>query len=118
MIASHYNLQLNERDKLPKIICSQCLQQVETIAEFRETCINAENMLESCLDTPKIRNGGKVYIKDVGTKKPQQQHKQPIMITKLSGGNTNMQGTTTTTTQADSLSSIIQEVGIYVSIFN
>lgn len=90
---------------------------METIAEFRETCINAENMLESCLDTPKIRNGGKVYIKDVSTKKPQQQNKQPIMITKLSGGNTHMQGTTTTTTQADSLSSIIQEVGIYVSIF-
>lgn len=72
-------------------------------------------MLESCLDTPKIRNGGKVYIKDVSaTKKPQQQSNKPIMITKLGGGSTTtLQGSTST--QADSLSSIIQEVGIYVS---
>lgn len=54
--------QVSETDKLPKIVCAQCLIQVETIVKFRETCINAQSMLESCLNSSKLRNGGKVCI--------------------------------------------------------
>lgn len=54
--------QVSESDKLPKIVCSQCLIQVETIVKFRETCVNAQSMLESCLNSSKLRNGGKVCI--------------------------------------------------------
>lgn len=56
----HSHFQIDAEDKLPKILCAQCLQQVETIAKFRETCINAQTMLESCLNSSKLRNGGKV----------------------------------------------------------
>lgn len=55
-------IQVSETDKLPKIVCSQCLTQVETIVKFRETCVNAQSMLESCLNSSKLRNGGKVCI--------------------------------------------------------
>lgn len=55
-------IQVSESDKLPKIVCSQCLTQVETMAKFRETCVNAQTMLESCLNSSKLRNGGKVCI--------------------------------------------------------
>lgn len=57
-----FRFQIDAEDKLPKILCAQCLQQVETIAKFRETCINAQNMLESCLNSSKLRNGGKVRL--------------------------------------------------------
>lgn len=56
-------IQVSETDKLPKIVCSQCLTQVETIVKFRETCVNAQSMLESCLNSTKLRNGGKVCIR-------------------------------------------------------
>lgn len=55
-----FHFQIDAEDKLPKILCAQCLLQVETIAKFRETCINAQTMLESCLNSSKLRNGGKV----------------------------------------------------------
>lgn len=60
LIQIYLDSQINEQDKLPKIVCAQCLVQVETIAKFRETCINAQTMLESCLNSSKLRNGGKV----------------------------------------------------------
>ncbi|KAJ6643941.1 Specificity protein transcription factor 3 [Pseudolycoriella hygida] len=114
---------IDEDDKLPKILCAQCLQQVETIAKFRETCINAQTMLESCLNSSKLRNGGKVYIKDVAAKKP-----GPVVNTSIPApplvktsiiGSTNITKTqvaqspvVTQSSSSDFLSSIIQAVGI------
>ncbi|KAF4520584.1 hypothetical protein B566_EDAN005995 [Ephemera danica] len=40
-------LQVCEDDSLPKIICSHCVEKLESFYEFRESCINAEAMLES-----------------------------------------------------------------------
>lgn len=55
--------QIDEQDKLPKILCTTCLAQVEAIAKFRETCINAQTMLESCLNSSKLGQGGKVNVR-------------------------------------------------------
>lgn len=54
--------QIRENDKLPKIVCAQCLSQVESTIKFRESCMNAQTMLESCLNSSKLRNGEKVWI--------------------------------------------------------
>lgn len=67
-------------------------------------------MLESCLNTPKIRNGGKVYIKDVTSKKPAI---NTVTITKTASGNSSS-NVGTSTQGSDFLSSIIQAVGIQV----
>ncbi|KAG4072869.1 hypothetical protein HA402_002612 [Bradysia odoriphaga] len=113
---------IDAEDKLPKILCAQCLQQVETIAKFRETCINAQTMLESCLNSSKLRNGGKVYIKDVAAKKAVPVSTSipapPLVKTSLIGS-TNITKTqvvqnpvVTQSSSTDFLSSIIQAVGI------
>lgn len=52
--------QIDEQDRLPKILCTNCLHQVETLWRFRDTCMNAQTMLESCLNSSKLRTGGKV----------------------------------------------------------
>lgn len=104
---------IDAKDKLPKIICEQCQQHVESIADFRETCINAENMLRGCLNSSKLRTGGKVYIKDVVTKKitlppPSSPPSVTIAKTTISAASSNQHSTTNN----DFLSSIIQAVGI------
>ncbi|GAB0094717.1 uncharacterized protein DMENIID0001_100420 [Sergentomyia squamirostris] len=119
-------IQLSEKDKLPKIVCGQCLQQVESIVEFRETCVNAQSMLESCLNSTKLRNEGKVYIKDVVAKRNVLPTGTPTLSPTLVtvrqaqvGGNAVKTVTTipSNVTQisapnSDFLSSIIQAVGI------
>lgn len=40
-------LQIHEEDSLPKIICNNCVDKIESFYEFRESCINAEAMLDS-----------------------------------------------------------------------
>ncbi|XP_075229792.1 uncharacterized protein LOC142329257 [Lycorma delicatula] len=66
-------LQVCEDDSLPKIICTHCADKLEGFYDFRETCINAENMLEGYFSTLRhseefIREG-KVYVKDEPVKK-------------------------------------------------
>lgn len=39
--------QVCEDDSLPKIICSHCVDKLESFYDFRESCVNAEAMLES-----------------------------------------------------------------------
>lgn len=38
--------QVCEDDSLPKIICNQCADKLESFNEFRNSCVNAEAMLE------------------------------------------------------------------------
>lgn len=40
-------MQVCEDDSLPKIICSHCVDKLESFYDFRESCVNAEAMLES-----------------------------------------------------------------------
>jgi cell fate (sporulation/competence/biofilm development) regulator YmcA (YheA/YmcA/DUF963 family) len=110
---------LDEKDKLPKIICTQCLQNIENYADFREVSINAQNMLQSCLNSTKLCNGGQVYIKDASVKKavsaPQtlaiSPLKNEISLTPISNNTATLM-----TPSSDFLSSIMQAVGIQVRL--
>lgn len=118
-------ISLNEKDKLPKVICKQCLEYVQVFSEFREACSKAQKMLESCLNTSKLRNGGQVYIKDEA---PSKKVLKPIQgpSTKLMPNLCNIITTSpkkpqqvknnilTSQNQPDFLSSIMQAVGIQV----
>lgn len=117
---------LNEKDRLPKVICSQCLEYVQIFTEFRQSCSKAQKMLESCLNTSKLRNGGQVYIKDeVPVKKVLKPIQNPSP-TKLIPNLCNIVTSTptkqvkksvlTTQNQTDFLSSIMQAVGIQVRL--
>ncbi|XP_029735102.2 uncharacterized protein LOC109407965 [Aedes albopictus] len=61
-------IKIYEKDRLPKSVCAKCLKQLEAHVEFRESVVKAQSMLESCLNSTKLRNGGMVYIKDDSTK--------------------------------------------------
>lgn len=122
-IAECLPIQLNDKDKLPKVICGNCLEYVEIFAEFRQSCTKAQKMLESCLNTSKLRNGGQVYIKDeVPVKKVLKPIQSPS--TKLMPNLCNIVTSTptkqlkknilTSPNQTDSLSNIMQIVGIQV----
>lgn len=118
-------ISLNEKDKLPKVICAQCQEYVQVFSEFRQSCFKAQKMLESCLNTSKLRNGGQVYIKDeIPIKKVLKPIQNPSP-TKLIPNLCNIVTTTpvkpmkknimTSSNQPDFLSSIMQAVGIQVS---
>jgi Zinc-finger associated domain (zf-AD) len=59
-------LQIHEEDSLPKIICNNCVDKIESFYEFRESCINAEAMLDSYFTSMKysedLAKDGKVKI--------------------------------------------------------
>lgn len=107
---------VDEKDKLPKIVCTQCLQNVETLAEFRDSCVKAQAMLLSCLSSAKLKNEGQVYIKDVPTKRSPAQPPQPVPVALLKSPIIKPIITGNSTTSSDFLSSIIQAVGIHVNI--
>ena len=116
-------ISLNEKDKLPKVICNQCLEYVQVFAEFREACSKAQKMLESCLNTSKLRNGGQVYIKDeVPSKKvlkPIQSPStklMPNLCNIITSTPTKQKKILTPQNQPDFLSSIMQAVGIQVKV--
>lgn len=117
---------LNEKDKLPKVICAQCLDYVQVFSDFRQSCYKAQKMLESCLNTSKLRNGGQVYIKDEVPLKKVLKPIQNPSPTKLIPNLCNIVATSpvkqikknivTSSNQPDFLSSIIQAVGIQVGL--
>ncbi|XP_054747299.1 transcription factor SPT20 homolog isoform X1 [Anastrepha obliqua] len=63
-IADCLSLLVDEKDRLPKVVCTTCIDQLEEIYKFRNTCKNSQNMLNDCLKQATQHNGGKVYIKD------------------------------------------------------
>jgi cell fate (sporulation/competence/biofilm development) regulator YmcA (YheA/YmcA/DUF963 family) len=94
------------------------LQNIESYAEFRETSINAQNMLQSCLNSTKLCNGGQVYIKDATVKKvvaaPQtltitSPLKNEISLTPIANNTATLM-----TPSNDFLTTIMQAVGIQV----
>lgn len=58
-------MRVEENDDLPKTICELCVQQIQKISEYRQKCSNTDTMLRGCLGSPKLKNEGRVYIKDV-----------------------------------------------------
>ncbi|XP_067614158.1 putative uncharacterized protein DDB_G0271606 [Eurosta solidaginis] len=63
-IAECLPLKMEEKDRLPKFVCEQCLNQVEEFYSFRNICKNSQNMLNECLKRATQHSSGKVYIKD------------------------------------------------------
>jgi hypothetical protein len=94
------------------------LQQIETYAEFRETSINAQNMLQSCLNSTKLCNGGQVYIKDAAAKKTAVVPQTVTITSPLKNeiSLTPINNSTMITQSSDFLSSIMQAVGIQVKL--
>ena len=135
-------ISLNEKDKLPKGICLECKDYVETFSDFRKATQNAQKvvyehsittysfnlyyfqLLEGCLNTTKLRNGGQVYIKDEALPKKVLKPIQNPSPTKILP-NLNMITSTpakqvkknvigSPSNQNDLISSIMQAVGIQV----
>ncbi|XP_049306552.1 uncharacterized protein LOC105231629 [Bactrocera dorsalis] len=63
-IADCLSLMVDEKDRLPKVLCVACLEQVEEIYKFRNICKNSQNVLSDCLKQATQHNSGKIYIKD------------------------------------------------------
>ncbi|XP_046985533.1 zinc finger protein 85-like [Schistocerca americana] len=66
-------VQVCEDDSLPKIICNHCVEKLESFYDFRESCVNAEAMLESYFTSLRYSDDftreGKVYVKDESSTK-------------------------------------------------
>ncbi|KAI8046411.1 zinc finger protein 236 [Drosophila gunungcola] len=58
------SLQIDEKDRLPKVVCAQCVQQVEQIHGLRATCRNSQTMLSNCLNIRPAPSSEKLYIRD------------------------------------------------------
>ncbi|KAL5282940.1 hypothetical protein ACFFRR_005753 [Megaselia abdita] len=69
---------VDENDELPKIICNQCVDQIESILQYRNSCLNAQIMLENCITSGTIKSSGKVYIKETTEKKTTQANKAVV----------------------------------------
>jgi hypothetical protein len=119
---------LDDKDKLPKCICMQCLEYVNVFSDFRSACSKAQTMLEGCLNTSKLRTNGQVYIKDELPVKKVLKPIQNPSPTKLIPNLCNIVSTTPVkqpqqvvkknviaANQQDFLSSIILAVGILLS---
>jgi Zinc-finger associated domain (zf-AD) len=112
-------ISLNEKDRLPKKICFECNEYVQTFFDFRKSTQNAQKLLEGCLNTTKLRNGGQVYIKDETpikkVLKPIQNPSPTKLIPNLSPVK-QIKKNVITSCQNDLISSIMQAVGIQVSL--
>uniref|UniRef100_A0A182PEZ3 Protein krueppel n=1 Tax=Anopheles epiroticus TaxID=199890 RepID=A0A182PEZ3_9DIPT len=69
-ITESLRISISESDRLPKSVCNVCLKHVEMFEEFREAAVQAQGMLESCLNSRSVENGGQVYIRDVKPREP------------------------------------------------
>lgn len=101
-------VQVCEDDSLPKIICSQCVEKLESFYDFRESCVNAETMLESYFTSFRYSDDfsreGKVYVKEENSPKK-----------KSEGDITNKNNYKGTGMGAsDGLSSLVQAAGIQI----
>lgn len=142
-IAECLPVRVEENDELPKSICELCVQQLHQISEYRQKCSNTDTMFRSCLGSPKLKNEGRVYVKDEAAKagpggsKPatnivtlknmkqtlvplvSQQHQQQIHVQQQVQQHIQHQqldaNTMTISAGNDYLSNIVQSVGIKVS---
>lgn len=63
-LTNPYFLQIDEKDRLPKVVCAQCVQLVEQIHGLRATCRNSQTMLNNCLNIRPAPSSDKLYIRD------------------------------------------------------
>lgn len=68
-IQTYLPIQVLEDDPLPKIVCLECVQKLESFIEFREAVVGAEGMLESYFTSLRFSENflkeGKVYVKTI-----------------------------------------------------
>ncbi|CAH1992366.1 unnamed protein product [Acanthoscelides obtectus] len=105
-------LTVNENDFLPKVVCSKCLQGLETCYVFRQECVRSETMLSTYFKnfryTDDFKKSGKVYIKD--TKPPNQTQAAPQPITEvLTAVNPANNVATTTSTPVPAATAQVQQ---------
>ncbi|XP_011293123.2 putative mediator of RNA polymerase II transcription subunit 26 [Musca domestica] len=123
-LAECLSLNVEESDRLPKVVCQKCLQTLENFTEFRNLCKNSQMMLNSCLDSS--QNGAKVVVKESvgksggGLQTPSTvtlapSHAQQMPVFTLQGSNLVAQAMPTNNVShqnQDFLNSIMQAVGI------
>ncbi|KAH8307659.1 hypothetical protein KR044_007316, partial [Drosophila immigrans] len=98
---------IDEKDRLPKVVCAQCAQQVEQMYEMRNISKNSQTILSNWLNHRALQNDDKVFIKDAANE---------------AGKSLNVVGQAPSSGQAacgnyqnnDLLSSIMQAVGMQV----
>ncbi|XP_034488384.1 alpha-protein kinase 1 [Drosophila innubila] len=94
-------VQIDEKDRLPKVVCAQCAHQVEQMYEMRNISKNSQTILSNWLNHRTLQTEDKVFIKDAIND---------------AGKSLNVVGTATQSSNQpnDLLSSIIQAVGMQV----
>jgi hypothetical protein len=43
-------LKVTEQDRLPKIMCGECVYKLDLLSEFRDNVVKTEHLLESLVD--------------------------------------------------------------------
>uniref|UniRef100_A0A1B6C732 Protein krueppel n=1 Tax=Clastoptera arizonana TaxID=38151 RepID=A0A1B6C732_9HEMI len=102
-------LQVREDDSLPKIICNHCVDKLESFNDFRESCVNAEAMLEGFRYSDDFSREGKVYVKDesFSKKKTTESEKNTMKLTAAPGGSS-------VPVSVDSLTNLVQTAAIQI----
>ncbi|XP_069694294.1 zinc finger protein 16-like isoform X2 [Periplaneta americana] len=112
-------LQVCEDDSLPKIICSHCVDKLESFYDFRESCVNAEAMLESYFTSLRYSDDftreGKVYVKDESPPKKKATTSVAVATTANSDTEKNQHNKAAALTAAtDGLNSLVQAASIQI----
>nr|XP_022903772.1 zinc finger protein 519-like [Onthophagus taurus] len=67
------SVKVSESDCLPKVVCSDCLKNLEESFSFQKHCVSSEKMLSTYFNnyrhTDDFKRNGQVYIKDVESTK-------------------------------------------------
>ncbi|KAM8704165.1 hypothetical protein ACLKA7_008718 [Drosophila subpalustris] len=63
-IAECLPVQIDEKDRLPKVVCAQCVHQVEQMYEMRNISKNSQTILSNWLNHRTLQTDDKVFIKD------------------------------------------------------
>ncbi|XP_066997547.2 uncharacterized protein [Anabrus simplex] len=102
-------VQVCEDDSLPKIICNHCVEKLESFYDFRESCVNAESMLESYFTSLRFSDDftreGKVYVKEGSP--PKKKVSESDALAKH-------HHKSTVTSSTDGLNSLVQAAGIQI----
>ncbi|XP_017849842.1 transcription factor Sp2 isoform X2 [Drosophila busckii] len=109
------SIQIDEKDRLPKVICAQCIQQVEQIDEMRSISKNSQTILANWLNHRTLQGDDKVFIRDAIS----ETGKSLSVLGTASGGlfgsgSLNNSSSSNANQPNDLLTSIIRAVGMQV----
>ncbi|KAH8403442.1 hypothetical protein KR215_010130, partial [Drosophila sulfurigaster] len=104
-------VQINEKDRLPKVVCGQCAQQVEQMYEMRNISKNSQTILSNWLNHRSLQCEDKVFIKDAVNESGKSLN---VVGQAASGGQVAGGSVVGSYQNNDLLSSIMQAVGMQV----